>query len=428
MTDPAGSVEVAPGITKTVLPNGIRVISEHMAHALSVSLGCWVGVGSRDEPAELAGASHFLEHLLFKGTDARSALDIAMATDAVGGEMNAFTAREHTAYYARLPRAELAFGLDLMGEVITRPALRPEEIDGEREVILEEILMNEDTPEDVVHTELYEALFPDHPLGRETLGTEDSIEVMHRDEIARFFGTWYRPANLVVAAAGALDHAEVVDRVAAWFGDRSEGAAPVRVAPISPPERLRVVTRATEQAHLAMAWRGLDAFDPDRFALAVAAHVLGGGPASRLFQEVREKRGLAYSVYAVPSSYTDAGSLVLYAGTVPNRLDELLGVTEGVVAAMADEGITDEEHRVALGYLEGSLLLGLEDTGSRMSRLGTGEITRGYVVPLDDYLARLRSVTPDDVRRVVRRVLGGDRAVAVVGPFEADHAAFAPYR
>ena len=422
---PGDTAEVSPGITKTVLPNGVRVVTETMPHALSVTLGFWVGVGSRDESEAMAGASHFLEHLLFKGTEKRSALDIAMAVDAVGGEMNAFTAREHTAYYARLPSAELQLGLDLLSEVISEPSLRPDEVDGEREVILEEILMNEDTPEDVVHTELYEALFPDHPLGRETLGTEASIEAMERDQIAQFFDHWYQPANLVIAAAGALEHAAVVERARSWFGDRGTGTTPRREAPSAGPEGLRVVERATEQAHVTMAWRGLGATDPERYALAVGLHVLGGGPASRLFQEVREKRGLAYSVYASSTSYSDTGSVVLYAGTVPSRLDELIEVTGSVLHDIVGNGISVDEHRVALGYLEGSMLLGLEDSGSRMMRLGMGETIRGHVIPIDLYLERLRAVTIDDVAKVITRVLGDIPTVAAVGPFDRTHSALA---
>ncbi|MEZ5141300.1 MAG: pitrilysin family protein [Acidimicrobiales bacterium] len=418
MTVPVTASNPEPGVTKTVLADGIRVVTERVPGALSVCLGVWVGVGSRDEPTSVAGVSHFLEHLLFKGTERRSARDIARAVDAVGGEMNAFTAREHTAYYTRLPAAEIGLGLDLLTDVLTAPALREREIESEREVILEELLLAGDTPEDLVHIALYEALFPGHPLGRETLGSEETIEAMGRGAIAEFFDGRYRPANLVVAGAGDLDHERVVDAVGRAFAGRPAGDRPRRLGPTQANEALRIVRRPTEQAHVALGWRALDHFDGDRYALQVLNEILGGGPSSRLFQEVREERGLAYSVYSSPSAYADAGALVAYAGTVPGRLAELLEVLDDVVARLAADGVDDEELAVAVGCLTGSLVLGLEDSASRMARLGTGETVRGEVVPVQEHLARVRAVTVDDVARVADRVLRSPRTVAVVGPFD----------
>jgi predicted Zn-dependent peptidase len=398
----------------------VRVVTEHMPEARSVSIGFWAGVGSRDEPEELAGASHFLEHLLFKGTDRRSAREIAVAVDAVGGEMNAFTAREHTAYYTRLPVGELDFGLDLLADVVAGPAFRPPEVDAEREVILEEILMNDDAPDDVVHTRLLEALFPGHPLGRETLGTEATIEQMARDAIAAFHARWYRPTNLVVAAAGALDHDQVVERIAPFLADREVGSRPERVAPTAPPAPLTVTHRPTEQAHVAIAWLGVPQRDPDRYALSVANQILGGGMSSRLFQEIREERGLAYTVFTSPSSYADTGVVVLYAGTAPARLAELLDVVGDVVEGLLADGITDAELETAKGYLEGATLLGLEDSGSRMARLGAGLTSRGEIIPVQEHLERTRAVTAADVARVLRRVTAGPASLSVVGPFHED--------
>ncbi len=415
---PAGGLE--PGVELTQLDNGVRIVTEAMPDAHSVTLGFWAGIGSRDEPAELAGASHFLEHLLFKGTAQRSARQIAVAVDAVGGEMNAFTTREHTAYYTRLPVAELDFGLDLLTDVVGAPAFRPAEVDAEREVIIEEILMNEDTPDDVVHTQLMEAAFPGHPLGRETLGTEDTILAMARDEIAEFHAHWYRPANLVVAAAGRLDHDHVVERVAAFLGEAPVGRQPARSAPTGRLESLVVAERPTEQAHVAMAWLGLDHLDPDRYALGVANQILGGGMSSRLFQEVREERGLAYTVFTSPASYADAGVLTLYAGTGPSRLAELLDVIGDTIDEVLARGVTDEELAVAKGYLEGATLLGLEDSGSRMGRLGSGLISRGEIVAIDEHLARTRAVTAEAVHDILRRVLAAPSVLSIVGPFADD--------
>ena len=402
---------------KTVLPSGIRVVTERMPEASSVATGVWVGVGSRDETDELSGASHFLEHLLFKGTEERSARSIATAIDAAGGEMNAFTSREHTAFYTRLPVDRLDFALSLLTDVVSRPAFREGEVEAEREVILEEILMSEDAPDDVAITALYESLFPAHGVGRETLGTRTTIGAMPRYEIVAFHHRHYRPANLVVAAAGDLSHDQVVESVSGFFADAEAGARPGRQAPTEQPVAQRVITRPTEQAHVAIGWRGLDYDDPDRYALWVANHVAGGGMSSRLFQEVREERGLAYTVYTSPSSYQDCGSVTLYAGTSPQRLSELFDVVNQVIDDLLALGITAEEHEVATGFLTGSLLLGLEDTGSRMVRLGSSETSRDEVIPVEEHLARIRAVTPDDVHRVLRRVFGGAHTSVVVGPF-----------
>ncbi len=411
MTPAASSEE----IRETRLANGIRLLTERMPEARSVSLGVWVGVGGRDEPGELAGASHFLEHLLFKGTSTRSARQIAEDVDAVGGEMNAFTNREHTAYYTRLPAARSDLGVDILGDVLTDPAFRPHEVDAERQVILEEILMNLDMPEDHVHTLLAEALFPGHPLGREVLGTRETVEAATRDQIADFFGRWYLPRNLVVVAAGDLDHDHVADAFAGTLGRLDGGERPVRDLPGVDVEPRVVLDDPTEQAHVAMGWRGIDHHDDDRYALMVANQILGGGMSSRLFQEVREERGLCYSVYSWASTYADAGTAGIYAGTAPSRVGELLSVVDDEVAKLVASGVTESELAVAKGFIEGSLVLGLEDSGSRMARLGRSLMARDEIVTVDDQLTRIRAVTADDVAAVASRVFGGPRALAVVG-------------
>jgi predicted Zn-dependent peptidase len=376
-----------------------------------------VGVGARDEAPAVAGASHFLEHLLFKGTEARSAAQIAESVDAVGGDMNAFTAQEYTAYYTRLPAGQLVLGLDILSDVVSAPAFRAEEVEAERQVILEELAMEEDTPDDRVLTLLAEALVPNHSLGREVLGTRTSIASMSRDDIRGFHYEWYRPANLVVAAAGALTHDEVVDGVERRLASVRGGARPARVAPVEAPIPLAVVKRRGEQAHLAVGVRGLPKDDPDRFALAAANVVLGGGMSSRLFQMIREERGLAYSVYSYPSAYSDCGALVVYAGTSPDNLGEVHRIVRNELDRLLAEGITESELRVAKGYLEGSLVLGVEDSGGSMSRIGKAVLQHGEVLAVDEVLARYRALTLADVRRAVERVLGDvEPTVAVVGP------------
>lgn len=408
-----------PGVEQTELPNGLRIVTDTMPEARSVSLGAWVGVGGRDEPDELSGASHFLEHLLFKGTEARSARQIAEAVDGVGGEMNAFTAREHTAYYARLPHAHLGLGVEILGDVLTAPALRPAEVDAERQVIVEEILMNLDAPDDRVHALLLRALFPGHPLGRDVLGDRESVEALARDAIAGFFDHWYRPATMVIAAAGRLEHRAVVEAVAGAFGRGAGGGRPARTPPGPLAPTVVVEPADTEQTNLCLGWRGLPVDHEDRWALAVANQVLGGGMASRLFQEVREARGLAYGVHSHTSGYADAGYLSVSCGTAPERAAEALAVIDGVLDGLLARGVTDREREVAAGYLEGSMLLGLEDSGGRMGRIGRGLVQRDALTPIDEHVRRLRAVTVEDVSAVLHQVLSGPRVLAAVGPHES---------
>ena len=386
-----------------------------MPEARSVSIGFWVGVGGRDELAPIAGASHFLEHLVFKGTDDRSARQIAEDVDAVGGEMNAFTSREHTAYYTRLPSAALDMGLGLLTDVLSAPAVRPHELDAEREVILEEIALSEDEPDDKVHALLAESLFPDHPLGREVLGSEQSVKAMTRDDVVDFFAHWYRPANIVVAAAGALDHDVVVAALDRYLADGPSGERPTREPPGDEIVEVAAEQRPTEQAHVAIGWRAFAADDRDRFALAIANQVLGGGMASRLFQEIREERGLAYSVYSSTALFSDAGALFAYAGTAPAKVDEVISIIDDQATRLAHDGITARELAVAAGYIEGALYLSLEDSGSRMVHLGRSELSPAPTLTIDEQVERIRAVTLEDVSLVLQRLLSGSRAIATVG-------------
>jgi predicted Zn-dependent peptidase len=408
-----------PAVELTELSNGLRIVTEAMPEARSVAIGAWVGVGGRDEPAALAGASHFLEHLLFKGTEARTARHIAEAVDSVGGEINAFTSREHTAYYARLPHQHVGLGIEVLGDVLTAPAFRPHEVEAERQVIVEEILMNLDSPEDRVHTLLGEALFPGHPLGRDVLGEQATVEAITRDQIASFFDRWYRPGTMALVATGNLRHREVVELAERELGDRTGGSQPQRTPPERPPVPMVVEHDVTEQAHLCLGWRSISQHDDDRWALLVANQVLGGGSASRLFQEVREERGLAYSVYSYPSTYADTGSLSIYCGTAPKRVRDSLAVVDDVVVSLVEDGVTETELVVAKGYLEGSYVLALEDTGGRMGRIGRALVRPEELLPVEAHLARIRAVTADDVARVLRRTLAGPRTLAAVGPFDA---------
>ncbi|MGH8985968.1 MAG: M16 family metallopeptidase [Acidimicrobiia bacterium] len=405
------------GLTR--LDAGLRVVTEELPALRSAAVGFWVGTGSRDESDEVGGASHFLEHLLFKGTAQRSALDIANAVESVGGDMNAFTTQEVTAFYVRVPDERLDLALEILSDIVWRPSIDARDVESERQVILEEIRMRDDTPDDVVHELFGSTLFPDHPLGREVLGTRSSIEAMSREAIAEYHQSHYRPANVVVAAAGNVRHEEVVERI----GEQLEAAGdrPERVeTPESPPRRLAVLARPTEQAHVVLGVRGLARGDDDRYALSVLNQALGGGMASRLFQEIRERRGLAYSVYSYRTSFVDTGAFAVYVGTAPARVDEALGVVDAELERLVGEGgISADELEAAKGHLKGSIALSLESSASRMHRIGSSELTLGEVPTLDEVVARVEAVGADDVARVIDRVLGrADRTLAVVGPFE----------
>ena len=418
----AGAVEAGAEpshlIRQTTLPSGVRLVTERVPGAVSASVGAYVGVGGRDEDDALAGASHFLEHLLFKGTATRSARQIAEQIDATGGDMNAYTSREHTAFYARVPARDRDLAVDVLTEVLAEPALRASEVDAEREVILEELAAAEDNPEDVAHMRLASSMYPDHPLGREVLGTEDSIEAMGRDDIVGFHQRWYRAANLVVAAAGDVEHDSLVERLASFTGAGSGGEAPMRWAPGADIVPVVVERHPVEQAHLCLGWHGPGHHDDDRYAFAFVNHVLGGGTSSRLFQEIREERGLAYTVFSSLSLNVDGGAVTVYAATSPAKLAEVLSIIDDEVGRLVASGITDDEFAVAAGYLEGSTLLSLEDPGSRMGRIGRAVSMRGEVHDIGEQVAKLRAVTPDDVNRVAKDVLGAPRSLVAVGPFD----------
>jgi predicted Zn-dependent peptidase len=411
-------------LAESTVGDGLTVVTERMPDARSVTMGFWVGTGSADESGPLWGASHFLEHLLFKGTATRSARQISEAVDAVGGEMNAFTTKEYTAFYVRLLAEEAELGLDILSDILWSPAFRPDELESERQVILEEILMHGDEPADLVHDVLAEALWPDHTLGREVLGEEDTILAMRREQIAAFHAEHYRPANIVFAAAGDLHHEAIADGVGRRLLSGG-GVAPTRTAPGSGAGGPVVVERPTEQAHVAVGVAGLARGDERRYALSILDHLLGGGMSSRLFQTIREDRGLAYSVYSYRLAFEHAGALAVYAGTSPANVRQVLGLIHEELDRMAAGGITDAELELARSHLRGSLVLGLEDSGARMSRIGHARLVHGQVPEVDELERRYARVTAEDVGALAAELLGRPRSVAVIGPFSDEAVAVA---
>ncbi|MGH8900323.1 MAG: M16 family metallopeptidase [Egibacteraceae bacterium] len=417
----ARGVELTDGVHLSTLESGVRVVTESMPPVRSVSVGFWVGVGSRDERSPVAGASHFLEHLLFKGTRRRTARQIAEEIDAVGGDINAFTAKEYTCFYAHCLDRDLGLAVDVLGDMIGSALIRTTDVDGERDVVLEEIRMHLDTPDDLVHGVFTQGYFGDHPLGREVLGSEQTITAMTRDQVHRYYKRHYVPANLVVAVAGNVEHDHAVELVAEALEELPRVASPTvhRTTPRgSTQPRVVVRSRPTEQAHLVLGGRGFRRSSEHRYAAGVLNQALGGGMASRLFQEIREQRGLAYSVYSYHGMHVDAGTFAVYTGTAPHRMNEVLDVVRVELDKAREHGLTAEELERARGHLAGSMVLSLEDTGSRMNRLGSALVTGSPLLSLDETIAAVEAVTDDDVSAVAQQLLAGPFTLAVVGPLD----------
>lgn len=411
-------------VRRTVLPGGLRVVTEHLPAVRSASVGVWVGVGSRDEGSTVAGAAHFLEHLLFKATPTRTAVDIAQAMDAVGGELNAFTAKEHTCYYAHVLDSDLELAVDLVTDVVLNGCCAAEDVDVERDVVLEEIAMRDDDPEDALGDVFLGALFGSHPLGRPVIGTAQSVAAMTRNQLHSFHVRRYTPERMVVAVAGNVDHAEVLALVRKHVGRHlvrgREAVAPRRGAGRVPGRPgLTLVNRDSEQVHVCLGVRTPGRGGPNRWARSVLHTALGGGLSSRLFQEVRESRGLAYSICSTLDVFADNGALSVYAACQPERFDDVMKVTGEVLESVARDGITEAECRIAKGSLRGGLVLGLEDSGSRMSRLGRNELNYGEQRTIEHTLRKIGEVTLDQVNAEARQLLGQRYGAAVLGPYKS---------
>lgn len=424
---PIGSTRtLEEGVKRSVLPGGLRVITEHVPGVRSATVGLWVGIGSRDEPPSVAGAAHYLEHVLFKGTTRRGATQIAEEIDAVGGEFNAFTAKEHTCYYAQVLDEDLPLAVDLVTDVVFEALCAEPDVDTERRVVLEEIAMRDDDPEDLLHETFVANVLHGHVLARPVLGTEQSISGMSATALRNFYRRRYTPPRMVLAVAGNIEHAHVLRLVRKALRPRLSGSD----GPLGPRggnarvragRRLVLHTDDTEQAHVMAGLRSLSRHDERRYALSVLNAALGGGMSSRLFQEIREKRGLAYQVYSSVATYADTGYLSVYAGCQPERLGEVSGLLRDVLGRVGKEGFTDAEVARAKGQLRGGLVLGLEDTASRMSRIGKHELNYGLYQSVDETVARIGAVTAEEVydlaRALFRGTGGGVSVAAVVGPY-----------
>ena len=401
------------------LDNGLRLITHDMPSIRSVAIGCWVDTGSRDESGPEAGASHFLEHLLFKGSDTWSARDISEAFDGIGARHNAFTSKEYTCFWTRMRDDDLPLGIEILSEMLRRPAFRQDEIDSERHVVLEEINMNEDDPTDVAHELFIDAIWRSHALAPPILGTTESILGMSRDTIAGYWERRYTPRSTVVAIAGNLPP-NLLDLVTEAFGSWTGPPVERTLAVPDVTAKARVRTKDTEQAHIVFGAPSIARNDDRRFALTLLDHVLGGGMSSRLFHEIRETRGLAYAVHSFRLPFAETGASAVYVGTTPSQTEQVLKIIREQLDLILESGISDEELERAKGHVKGSLAIGLEDANSRMNRLGRTELMGAEHLTVDETVARIAAVTPDEIVDVARISYGGPYIIGAVGPFAAE--------
>lgn len=417
-------------VRRTVLPSGLRIVTEEISSVRSAAVGIWVNVGSRDETPAVAGASHFLEHLLFKGTKTRTALEISSSIESVGGEMNAFTGKEYTCFYARVIDSDLPMAIDVISELITSSLVTEADVNAERKVVLEEIAMRDDDPSDLVHDLFSDTYYGDTQLGRSILGSVQSINEMSRRSVFNYYKKRYVPQDLVVAVAGNIKHKTVVEMIEKALS--RDGFLDVKGTPqVRPNKAIKVraqqsvglISRKTEQAHMFYGLAGVSREDDRRFTMGILSAALGGGMSSRLFQEIREKRGLAYSVYSYAQQFAGSGLLGFYAGCHPSKAIEVVEIIREVLHDVSENGMTTEEIARAKGAVKGSLVLSQEDSGSRMSNIGKSEIVYGEVMGFDEILKKISDVTPAAVRQLAGEILLQRPTLALVGPFK-DEAKF----
>jgi predicted Zn-dependent peptidase len=412
-------------VNKTILENGIRVISEEIDHVRSVSIGAWVEGGSRHETGLTNGAAHFIEHMLFKGTERRSAFDIASAIDSVGGVMNASTGKEQTSFYIKIPDYHLELAVDLLADLFTGSRFDETEFDRERSVILQEIRMVEDTPDDYIH-DFFEGMFwQDHPLGLPILGTKERIEAFRRSDLLEFFQTRYRGNRLVISAAGRLKHNQFVELIRRSFGSLAGSSVCERTEPPAARPGRAVLRKDLEQVHLIIGSPAPSAVSPERHAGFLLNAVLGGSMSSWLFQEIREKRGLAYAIYSYLTSYMDTGLFGIYAGTGSEKVREILRLVREGMERFSSELLTEKELRSAKDLIKGNFLLGMESTDNRMTGLAKSEICFGRYVPPEEIIERIDAVDREEIRSLAGGLFRpGAMTVAAIGPVSEEDLAF----
>ena len=404
-------------LRKSVLPNGIRVVTEGVAHVRSVAVGVWVETGSRHEPEPLRGISHFIEHLVFKGTESRSGPEIARAVDSVGGQMDAFTAKEHTCFYLSVLDEHLPLAVELLIDILLHPRFSPEDMEREKSVIAQEIRMVEDAPDDLIHDLFAERVWPGHPLGRPILGSWEVIQGLRRDEISNYYREEYTPGRITIAVAGHVDHENVVELFHRHLGGfvrpgPARNGTPPKLVP-----QCEVIGKTLEQVHFCLGLPGLPQAHPARYVLAVLNDIVGGSMSSRLFQEIREQEGLVYSIYSASLAFKDAGLLFVYAGTDEEKFDRVVTLILRELRGIRNQGVTPEEVLRAKEHLKGSLVLSLESTSSRMNRLARQELYHGHFITLDEMLAAIDAVSLREVQDLAQELLDGSQlSLVALGP------------
>jgi len=402
-------------VNNYTLSNGLRVVVEYIPTCRSVSFGIWVKTGSRNETPENNGISHFIEHMLFKGTERRTAKDIADLFDGIGGNVNAFTAKEYTCYFAKVLDEHLPIAVDALADMFFESQFDETELSKEKNVILEEIAMYDDTPDDKVHDEASRAAYGDHPLAYSILGLEERLMAMNGNTLRSYMKSHYRLDNTVVSVAGNVDEGALLELLEKHFGGFAIKGESLAVTTPSFDGKYLFHKKKTEQNHICLSFPGCSISDPQLYAMILLNNAVGGGMSSRLFQEIREKRGLAYSVYSYHTSYADSGLFTIYAGTAPKQTKEVLDLTIEMLGELSVSGLSDAELHRGKEQLKGSLILSLESTSSRMNRLGKNELMLGRHYTLDELLSRIDSVTMNDIKEVTKRMLAEPFAVAMVG-------------
>lgn len=401
--------------------SGIKILSEPMPHMRSIALGFWIKVGTRDENDKHEGISHFIEHMLFKGTKKYSSRDISEIFESLGADINAFSSKEYVCYYARFHDKHLPIAVDVLADMLQNPLLNKKDIESEKNVVLEEINLHEDTPDELIHDLFASTLFQNHPLGKNILGRIETVKSFNRENISEFFSENYVPENILVAAAGNLETKSIVSLINKHF-PKTKTPSPLastkrQELESKPKKGLLVNSRETEQVHICYGTTAVPAKHADRFTLAILDVILGGGMSSRLFQEIREKRGLVYTVYSYHSLYSDSGLFAVYAGTRKSKVEEVLKITQNELMNIAENGVTEKELNIAREHLKGQLVLSLESTHNRMIRLGKSELTQGEILSLDEIVKRIDKVTLEDVQRIAKLLFKPEKMLLVaIGP------------